>query len=212
LINESTIPSGAKVIMGRPKTPVTPKSISLLAQILVRFEEIAEAHLPMYLIPGVIEPPCQVLVVGLAKGREFPPELMPVLKNAWPTDHGFCNCLPHSCRWLAKPGVQSYTGRYDCRAQGAWFGDKRNGRTPQWRCITGKCDQSRLQIRPRENNASIVACPGYTLPVFRGFRLVGHAPASGEIWTSDEADTCSCCLSPVSIRNSVDACTSGRAR
>ena len=85
LIASTRVPAGAKVIMGRPRIPFPSESFAEIAKLLEQFPRVVEAHLPMCLIPGLLETPRQVLVLCLHEAEDESPEnLLSPIRRKWP--------------------------------------------------------------------------------------------------------------------------------
>jgi len=59
------IPAGSKVRTGAPARPLAPTVVDAIARVVAQTPGIAEAHLPLCQVEGVMTSPALVLVVGV---------------------------------------------------------------------------------------------------------------------------------------------------
>jgi len=59
------IPAGSRVRTGAPAQPLAPAVVDAIARVVAQTPGIAEAHLPLCQVEGVMTAPAMVLVVGV---------------------------------------------------------------------------------------------------------------------------------------------------
>lgn len=100
-------------MMGRPRVPFPSESFDELRKLLEQSSQVVEAQLPTCLVPKLVEPPQQVLVVCLHEGGdEVPRDLLSAVYGKWPAHLIFRdtdNCRSPETRNVAACNMDRYS-------------------------------------------------------------------------------------------------------
>jgi hypothetical protein len=64
------IPQGASIYLGAPANPMPKAHSDAITDMVSKMPEIEEAHLPQCYLPGVVDPPTQILVILAQPGSD----------------------------------------------------------------------------------------------------------------------------------------------
>jgi hypothetical protein len=84
------VPKGTQIFIGAPAKPMPREVSAAIAEVVASTPGIAEAHLPQFFAPGVLEQPAQVLVIATSPNASVDAVVSVLgagLANALPPGH-----------------------------------------------------------------------------------------------------------------------------
>ncbi len=114
-VDEFKIPKGTTFHWGTPAKPMPEERSRAVAQLVANTAGVVEAYLPQCYAAGLIDPPAQVLVIGLARGADLAAVMASLgagISRIFPPDE-YLDILPSLDRGtletIRESGTQIYT-------------------------------------------------------------------------------------------------------